>query len=419
LTIDSDPYPAIVDNDGPGGKSARIVWILDGYTMSANYPMSQRVELDDATSDALTPQPAIVGQPSEQVNYIRNSVKAVVDAYDGGVDLYAWDESDPMLRTWMKAYPGTVKAKSEMPDQLLDHVRYPEDLMKVQREVLGQYHVENARTFYNGTERWRVPADPTQEGSRKQPAYYLSVRMPEEQEPSFSLTSTYIYFNRQNLAAFVAVNADARSDDYGKISILQLDEDTRIDGPAQVANKLQTDPAVARELLPLRQNQLQINHGNLLTLPVGGGLLYVQPIYVQRRGEGTYPVLQLVVASFGGKIGVGNTLQQALDQVFSGDSGAETGEEPTENPPPSTGEEPPPSTGPPSSEVQKALNEANAAFAEADAALKKGDLQGYAEAVTKAKAAVARAVEAQQKEAQPSPSGTPAAPSPSGTPATG
>lgn len=425
LTIDSDPYPAIVDPDGSGKEGARIVWILDGYTMTDKYPLSQRLELDDATSDALTAQPAIVGQPSEQVNYIRNSVKAVVDSFDGSVHLYAWDETDPMLRTWMKAFPGTVEPKADMPDELLDHVRYPEDLMKVQREVLGQYHVQNPRTFYGGTERWRVPADPTKaDGQRKQPAYYLSVRMPDEDEPSFSLTSTYIYLNRQNLAAFVAVNADARSDNYGKISILQLPENVRIDGPAQISNKLQTDPAVARELLPLRQNQLTISHGNLLTLPVGGGLLYVQPIYVQRKGEGTYPVLQLVVASFGGKIGVGNTLQAALDQLFSGDAGGDTGEEPGGEQPPPTGENPPP-TGTPSAEVQKALNEANAAFAAADAALKRGDLQGYAKSVDEAKAAVARAVAAQQKEdATPSPTGTPRpsgspSPSPSPTPATG
>ncbi len=402
LDLDSDPYPAVVDG--------RVKWIIDGYTMSDNYPMSQRQLLDDATSTSLTPQPAIVGQPSERLNYVRNSVKATVDAYDGSVSLYAWDESDPILKTWMKAFPDTVKSKSEMPRALLDHVRYPEDLMKIQREVLGQYHVTKAGPFYQGTERWRVPADPTRENSTKQPAYYLSVRMPGEQDPEFSLTSTYIYFNRENLAAFVAVNADARSPDYGKIRVLQLADKTQIDGPSQIANKLDSDTTVADAMLPLTRGESRAVKGNLLTLPVGGGLLYVQPVYVQRAGDASYPLLRLVLASFGGRTGVGSTLREALDEVFQGDAGADTGEGGTGTQPPPPGG-PPPQAPPISGAVAKALEDANAAFAKADEALKEGDLQGYADAVAEAKAAVAAAEAAQRaedaKKATPAPRGSP------------
>ncbi|GAA5024578.1 UPF0182 family protein [Actinopolymorpha pittospori] len=407
LTLDADPYPAIVDG--------RIKWIVDGYTMSPNYPLSQRVALDDATSTSLDQQPAIVGQPSERINYVRNSVKATVDAYDGSVSLYAWDEKDPVLRTWMKAFPNTVQPRSKIPDALLDHVRYPEDLMKIQREILAQYHVTKAGAFYQGTERWRVPSDPTRETSTKQPAYYLSVRMPGEDTPTFSLTSTYIYFNRENLAAFVAVDADARSPDYGKIRVLQLDDKTQIDGPSQIANRLESDTRVADALLPLTRGESRAVKGNLLTLPVGGGLLYVQPVYVQRgSGDASYPLLRLVLASFGGQTGVGETLQDALNMVFRGNAGANTGEHTDgEQPPPAKPGEPAP---PPTETVATALAEANKAFEDAQAALRKGDLKGYADAVAKAQAAVNRAAQAQGR-AQPNPpAGGDNAPTPTPTP---
>jgi uncharacterized protein len=296
----------------------------------------------------------------------------------------------------MKAFPGTVKPKSAMPDPLLNHVRYPVDLMKIQREVLAQYHVTDAGAFYQGTERWKVPSDPTKGGQNatKQPAYYLSVQMPGQDSPEFSLTSTYIYFNRENLAAFVAVNADATSKNYGKIQVLQLDK-TQIDGPSQIANKLDSDTRVADAMLPLTRGDSQAQKGNLLTLPVGGGLLYVQPVYVQRgSGDAAYPLMRLVLASFGGGIGVGPTLQDALDMVFAGNAGADTGENPNgEQPPEEPGDSPPPPT---SDAVARELAAAGEAFAEAEAALKEGDLSAYAEAVKRAQAAVARAEEARR-----------------------
>ncbi|GAA2755580.1 UPF0182 family protein [Actinopolymorpha rutila] len=411
LSLDSDPYPAVVDG--------RIKWIVDGYTMSADYPLSQRVLLDDATSTSLSRQPAIAGQPSERLNYVRNSVKATVDAYDGTVSLYQWDDKDPVLRTWMKAFPNTVQPKSKMPDALLDHVRYPEDLMKIQREILAQYHVTDAGSFYQGTERWRVPSDPTRQ-SAKQPAYYLSVRMPGEKSPAFSLTSTYIYFNRENLAAFVAVDADARSKNYGKIRVLQLADKTQIDGPSQIANKLDSDTRVAAALLPLRQGESQAIKGNLLTLPVGGGLLYVQPVYVQRGpSDASYPLLRLVLASFGGQTGVGTTLQEALNMVFQGDAGADTGENAGGQPnqPEQPGKQPnqPNQPSQPSETVAAALAEASKAFDQAQASLQKGDLKGYADAVARAQEAVGRAAKAQAAERDQAGKATPK-PTPKATP---
>ena len=133
LTPDGDPYPAIVDG--------QVVWIVDGYTTSANYPYAEKVALDDSTRDTTTGRGTIAQQPSEEINYIRNSVKAVVNAYDGSVELYAWDESDPVLKTWMKAFPDTVKPRSDISPALMSHLRYPEDMFKVQRDMLAKYHV--------------------------------------------------------------------------------------------------------------------------------------------------------------------------------------------------------------------------------------------------------------------------------------
>jgi uncharacterized membrane protein (UPF0182 family) len=174
LTVDSNAYPAVVDG--------RVKWIIDCYTTSSDYPNAQRVSLEGATNDSLTPQRPGAVLPSTEVNYMRNSVKATVDAYTGKVTLYAWEPHDPVLRTWEKVFPHMVVSKKKMSPDLQAHVRYPEDLFKVQRELLAEYHVTDASTFYQGSQRWASPMDPNDSSSR-QPPYYLSVRMPGQRQP--------------------------------------------------------------------------------------------------------------------------------------------------------------------------------------------------------------------------------------------
>jgi len=166
LTLDSDPYPAIVDG--------RIQWIIDGYTTSASYPYSTSVPLSAAIADTYTPTPTF---PIDDINYIRNSVKATVDAYDGSVTLYAWDTEDPILQTWQKIFPTTLEPISEMSDELLDHVRYPADLFKVQRDILGEYHVTDPGSFFSRDDEWVTPNDPgsPRRTPRCQPPYYRDV----------------------------------------------------------------------------------------------------------------------------------------------------------------------------------------------------------------------------------------------------
>ncbi|TDU91698.1 hypothetical protein EV138_5309 [Kribbella voronezhensis] len=403
LTPDGDPYPAVVDG--------QVVWIVDGYTTSANYPYSEKVALDDSTRDTTTGRGTIAQQPSEQINYIRNSVKAVVNAYDGSVELYAWDESDPVLKTWMKAFPGTVKPRSEISPSLKSHLRYPEDMFKVQRDLLAKYHVTDSTTWYQNSDLWRVPVDPTQGAASadsspvSQPPFYLSLRMPGQTDPKFSLTSVYVpNAERENLTAFMAVDSEASSPDYGQFRILRLPGNVQIPGPGQVANKFQTDDAIRAALLPINQpsSGARAQYGNLLTLPLGGGLLYVQPVYsVRTSGAGSYPVLRYVLVSFGDRVAFGATLQEALTKVFNTE--VNTGE------PDPNGTKP--DNPPANPTVKQALAEAQAAWDNAQAALKRGDLAGYQSQVNKMKAAIDRANAAVTP--TPTPTGTP-----SGTPTT-
>ena len=385
LTVDGDAYPAVVEG--------RIVWIVDGYTTSDSYPYSNRVSLNDVTSDAQTSQGTVVALPEQEVNYMRNSVKAVVDAYDGTVKLYAWDESDPVLQTWRKVFPRVVLPKSAISADLLQHLRYPQDLFKVQRQILARYHVTNPDNWYQTTSLWEIPKDPVSGASSNtlESPFYLSIKWPKDDRAIFSLTTAFVPRGRSNLAGYMAVNADASSPDYGRMRILQMSDITQIDGPGQSFAAMTTNETVASRLRPfLNQGAASATFGNLLTLPLGGGLLYVTPVYTQRQGSsGSYPVLRFVVVRFGQEVGIGDTLKEALDQVF-GNSGVDTGEGGggTGGGTGGTG------GGTTNTTAKQALDQAQQAFGEADKALAAGDLAGYQTNIKKAQAAVQRALTA-------------------------
>jgi uncharacterized membrane protein (UPF0182 family) len=381
LKIDGDPYPAIVDG--------RVQWILDGYTTSSGYPYSRTVDVSGATTDALNVNNnPLTAVPNSKINYIRNSVKATVDAYDGTVTLYAWDEKDPVLSTWMKAFPNVVKPKTEMSKDLVAHVRYPEDLFRIQRDVLSLYHVKTASAFYGGQDFWRVPRDPSTLGANAgaQPPYFYSVQVPGDKTTSFSITTPFVpRGGRENLSAFAVVNSDP-GENYGKFTVLQLQRSTNVAGPSQVASNFEANPTVATSLSLLRQGGSDVVLGNLLTLPVGGGLLYVQPVYVRATSNAAaYPLLQKVLVSFGEQIGFDDTLKGALDQVFGGNSGTTST--------PSTGST---TNTDSNSALASALASAQKALADAQAALAKGDFAAYGKAQDRLKAAIAAAVASQK-----------------------
>ncbi|GAA3870925.1 UPF0182 family protein [Streptomyces sedi] len=365
LTIDGDPYPAVVDG--------RIQWIVDAYTTTNGYPYSSRTTLGDVTETSLTENQGEVIAQENNVNYIRNSVKATVDAYSGSVELYEWDTEDPVLKTWRNAFPDTVQDREQISEELMDHLRYPQDLFKVQRELLQRYHVDNAGQFYSGSERWAVPDDPTHQGQTV-PPYYLSMKMPDQDGQVFSLTTTFTPLNRDTLAAYMAVEADARSDDYGKMRILTLPSNTTVWGPQQVQSRFNSDPEIAESINLLSRGDSEVEYGNLLTVPLEGGLLYVEPVYV--RGAGTnYPLLRRVLVTYGETTAFEDTLEDALDVVFGV---TESGEEPEETPPPEEGEEEPPPDG--EATVQESIEEAQQAWEDSEQALQNGDWEAFGEA---------------------------------------
>ncbi len=408
LTTDSDIYPAIVNG--------RIVWIVDAYTTTNSYPNSEQLSLKAAASRQNVQTSAVA--PDDKVNYIRNSVKATVDAYDGTVTLYEWDATDPILRTWEKVFPGTVQPKSAISADLMAHLRYPEDLYRAQRTILARYHMTNPDQWYSTSDMWEIPSDPThdEKDNLREPTYYMSVRWPTaslnqktvegETSPQFSQTTVYSPKGRQNLAAYMTVVADAASKDYGKIRVLRMSDTQQVEGAGQAHNNILRDENVASKLRPyLNQGSAKALYGNLLTIPLGGGILYVEPIYTQRNEaqQGAFPVLTYVVVRFGDHVGISETLQGALDQVFSGNAGAKTNETPVAGSP-TTGTTGTPTTGTPTTgsttpvtnqaAVTAALAEAQQAFTDADKALAAGDLAGYQKANKAAQAAVEKATKA-------------------------
>ncbi len=384
LTLDGNIYPAVVDG--------RVKWIVDGYTTSAAYPNSRLVDVADATSDSVTEQSSVVSAfAGGKINYVRNSVKATVDAYDGSVTLYAWDDKDPVLKAWSNAFDNTVKPVSEISGDLMSHLRYPQDLLKIQRLTLARYHVTQADSFFGGGDFWKVPKDPTHD-TQDLPPYFQSLAMPDQASPTFSITSPFVPTGagREILRGFLAADADAGtqagkpSEDYGNLRLLELPRNSSVDGPGQVQNQIEistarsqspTEPLnLSQFIAQNRQTGKALTFGNLLTLPVGGGLLYVQPMYVQATKEsGSFPQNKATVAVFGKRIAWGETLKQALDGLFGGDSGTDTGEDGGND---GGGTTPPPvATG--SAALAAAVAKAQTAYDDGQAALKAVDFAAY------------------------------------------
>jgi uncharacterized protein len=414
LTIDGDPYPAVING--------RIQWIVDGYTTLDHYPYAQRTSLQDATQDTLV---GVAGQPNRKISYIRNSVKATVDAYDGTVSLYAIDEADPVLKTWMGIFPGTVKPNSEVSDELRAHFRYPEDLFKVQRELLSRYHVSNPGEFFSTVSFWDVPSDPTKDvaaqASNPQPPYYVLAGDPKTggATPYFQLTSALVSLRREFLSAYVS--ASSAPETYGKITVLQLPSDTQTPGPQQVQTQFTTSTRVSSELNLLRQQQTKVTYGNLLTLPVAGGLLYVEPVYIERAAqESSFPQLNKVLVSYAGRIGYQPTLAAALDEVFGAGAGEGTtnpgdGAQPPTTQPPTT-PQPPPDGGGATADLDQAVRDISSALAAIKDAQARGDWVALGKAYADLEAAVQRYERARAAAGSGSTPPSPTAPAPSPTP---
>ncbi|MGW4533467.1 UPF0182 family protein [Nocardia sp. NPDC004340] len=388
LTADGNAYPAVV--------KGRIVWIVDAYTSLDNYPYAQKTPLDGAVEDSIDQATGRL-LPRKEVSYIRNSVKATVDAYDGTVNLYEVDKKDPVLQAWMGVFPNSVKPESEISDELRSHFRYPEDLFKVQREMLAKYHVDDPVEFFNGNAFWSVPNDPTQEGaasSAHQPPYYVLLGDPKTGKPQFNLTSAIVGYKRNYMSAYLQANSDPAN--YGKLTVLRLPADSQTSGPGQTQTSMTTADQVSRDRnLLTGGNVNKIKYGNLLTLPVGdGGILYVEPWYLERNTGGpnapSFPQLVKVLASYRDKVGYGATVKEALDQILPAAGNAATDQPGQAVTPPTQGATPPANPPPPTGSTGKdaAVKQLDDALRQVQDAQKSGDLGALGKALEQLQTAV-------------------------------
>ncbi|HZD00904.1 MAG TPA: UPF0182 family protein [Actinomycetes bacterium] len=409
LQWDGDPYAVVVNG--------HILFVRDGYTVSSYYPYVQRVNLGEAARrDGSTTQ-GVHGHG----NYIRNSVKAVVDAYTGKVTLYAFDESDPVLRAWRKAFPDLFTPKSSIPTGLQEHLRYPEDLFAIQTDRYTLYHLTRADDVYSRKDLWALPEDRSGEIRSQQsqsavaalappanPAkmrpYYLLTSLPGEEGSKFVLVMPFTPNNKQNLLGYLA--ASSNPDDYGDLTLVGLDPSRTIDGPTQVNARILANPRVASELSLLNQQGSQVILGNLLIVPVEDSLLYVQPIFVRSTtGSGaqggpsanTIPLLEKVAVVLNTDVGYDTTLSDAIAEVVSG----RAPQQPPQQQPPA--QQPPAQQ--PSADVRQLLQQASREYDLANQALQKGDLAAYQQHVN----AMAKLLEQALNAGQGKPPAAPAA----------
>ena len=389
LRFDGDPYSAVVDG--------RLVWIWDAYTTTDQYPYSDFVDLSEVASPSAQEQAPSLGG---DVNYLRNSVKVVVDAYDGSLRYYVADPSDPIIQAWDLAFPTMFTDIDEASPDLLGHFRYPENLFQIQAFEYTNYHVTDPNVFYGKQDFWALPIDPTIAGSdqaRMRP-YYVLMRLPGEAEETFVLILPFTPLDRQNMVAWLAAKSDP-GPEYGDIVSFEFPSGVNVDGPTQVFSRINQDARFSAERTLLGQGGSSIVFGDFLVIPLQDSLLYVQPVYVESNQPNAIPELKRVVVANGTQIGIGSSLREALTDSLG------------EVVPPDGGGQPPQGTV--EQQIQALLDQAAQHFVAADAALRAGDLATYQSEIVAAQDATTQAQEliAELLGVQPSPSPSP---SPSG-----
>lgn len=289
LTLDQDPYLVI--------HQGRLVWLVDGYTTSPNWPYSEPFRPGRASS----------------FNYIRNSVKVVVDAYDGSIDLYVADVDDPIIRTWQRALPGLFKGMDQLPPGLMAHLRYPADFFDVQSHLYRAYHMTEPTVFYNKEDMWEVPRELSGGEEQLMESYYLTMRLPDEQTEEFILLIPFVPTNRDNMIAWLAARSDGEQ--YGKLVLYQFPKQKLIYGPRQVESRIDQDPVISQQISLWSQSGSRVVRGNLLVVPIADALLYVEPLYLQSETS-QLPELKRVIVSYGNRIVMEETLPKALETLF-------------------------------------------------------------------------------------------------------
>lgn len=388
LEVDSDPYPVI--------SEGRIVWVIDLYTSSGFYPYSQPI-----TQAARSRLPRSTDLENG-LNYVASSVKATIDAYNGTVDFYMVDESDPLIRAWRRVYPGLFQDGAEMPEDLKDHLRYPQDMFRVQGELYLEYHVDAAAEFFNGNDVWSIPPDPStplrgavpgselligDRGDAATPTaylseilpYYLLTRLPGEQQMSYVLLQPFNPRDKPNMSSFMAADAPTESEP-GRLVDFRMPQGILVGGTGQIGDRIQQDDEIAEQFTLWRGQGSAVIQGDLLAVPVEESVLYIQPIYLQAEGSG-FPEFRRVVVVFGNEIEWASSLDVALAQVF--DIELSPDDIPPEEPSEPGGEVP--------TTVQELIAEAASLIEQANEALAAGNLGEYQRLVDEAGALIRQA----------------------------
>ena len=341
LRFDRDPY-LVVTAEG------RLVWMVDGYTTTDRYPYAQ---------------------PQRGFNYIRNSVKATVDAYDGTVTYYIADPDDPLIRTYAKIFPQLLKPLSAMPDDLQAHIRYPEDLFSVQARMYATYHMQDPQVFYNKEDLWIIPRLPQDGREREMEPYFTVMRLPGEPKEEFILLLPFNPSGRDNMIALMAARADAPN--YGRLIAYTFPKQKLVYGPRNIDARINQDPVISQQISLWNQQGNRVLRGSLLAIPIDESLIYVLPLYLAADQVGALPELRRVVVAYGNQIAMEPTLELALQRIFGG---RVRGDEPAARPADAAR---PAVPGPLDGAVMGLVNRAWEAWVKAQDALKKGDWAGY------------------------------------------
>jgi uncharacterized membrane protein (UPF0182 family) len=374
LLYDADPYVVV-------GENGRLYWIHDAYTSSTSYPYSEPypIQLADGRTYRL--------------NYMRNSVKVVTDAFDGTVRFYLMDDKDPVVRCYEKIYPGLFRPLSEMPDFLRPHLRYPEMLFQAQAEQYATYHMTDPRQFYEREDKWAIAQELGGKGGavgsatgRREPMapYYATMRLPGEDKAEFILMLPYTPITKPNMIAWLAARCDPEH--YGDLVVYKFTAQELVDGPQQIESYIDQDTDISKDLTLWGQAGSDVIRGNLLVIPIGESLLYVEPLFL-RAQEGEIPELKRVIVFANGTVAMETSLDSALAKVIGAPLPAAIVSVPTTTGAPASPEAapegapqpaPPPRAGPPA-DVAQLVQQANERYAKAQQLLKQGDFAGYGE----------------------------------------
>jgi uncharacterized protein len=286
LMFDNDPY-MVVSDDG------QLFWIYDAYTVSGNFPYSQRI--------------------NNGINYIRNSVKVTINAYDGSMKFYMADTEDPIVRTISGTFPGTLQPLSEMPADLKKHIRYPLDMFSIQTQVYATYHMEVPQIFYNKEDQWEIPVMGTSKEAAAMESYYTIMKLPEEKKEEFILMIPFNPKKKDNLSAWMVARSDGEY--YGKLMVYRFPKDRLVYGPKQIVARINQDTEISRQVSLWDQRGSQVMQGTLLVIPIENSLIYVQPLYL-RAETGKIPELKRVIVAYENRIAMEETLDAALSRIF-------------------------------------------------------------------------------------------------------